>query len=186
MLHCCFNNTVEMQSRVCRVMLFSVKSTERLVMYHDCPPPSVGLQSPRDKKQARSSNLVPQALNALFHRPHKMDLCARLHWRAQENQYPWHIMLRIILSLSNYNNLIACLTFAVLMQISACTAAPEPKHSRKHNLCHSCAVSTTFLRAASILPHVHNMWTRSRVSRGGRTCHLIWGYLACYFNEMQT
>lgn len=93
-------------------MLFSIESTARLVMYHYCPTPSVGLQSPRDKKQARSSNSVPQALNALFHRPHKMDLCARLHWRAKENQYPWHIMLRIIPSLSNYNNLTACLTFA--------------------------------------------------------------------------
>lgn len=155
-------------------MLFSIESTERLVMYHYCPPPSVGLQSPRDKKQARSSNLVPQALNALFHRPHKMDLCAQLHWRTQENQYPWHIMLRIILSLSNYNNLIACLTFAVLMQISACAAAPEPKHSRKHNLCHSCAVSTTFLRAVSILPHVHNMWTCPRVLWGGRGENAIW------------
>lgn len=160
------------------VMLFSVESTERLVMYHYCPPPSMGLQSPRDKKQARSSNLVPQALNALFHRPHKMDLRARLHWRAKENQYPWHIMLRIILSLSNYNNLIACLTFAVLMQMSACAAAREPKHACKHNLCHSCAVPTTFLRAASILPHVLNVWTRSHVSRGGRKGHLIWGYLA--------
>lgn len=158
------------------VTLLSVESTERLVMYHYCPPPSMGLQSPRDKKQARSSNLVPQALNALFHRPHKMDLRARLHWRAKENQYPWHIMLRIILSLSNYNNLIACLTFAVLMQMSA--AAREPKHARKHNLCHPCAVPTTFLRTASILPHVYNVWTRSRVSRGGGKCHWIWSYLA--------
>lgn len=116
-------------------MLFSVELMERLEMYHDCPPPSVGLQSPRDKKQARSSNLVPQALNALFHRPHKMDLCARLHWRAQENQYPWHIMLRIILSLSNYNNLIACLTFVVLMQISACATALEPKHTYSNTIC---------------------------------------------------
>lgn len=158
------------------VTLSSVESTERLVMYHYCPPPSMGLQSPRDKKQARSSNLVPQALNALFHRPHKMDLRARLHWRAKENQYPWHIMLRIILSLSNYNNLIACLTFAVLMQMSA--AAREPKRARKHNLCHPCAVPTTFLRTASILPHVYNVWTRSRVSRGGGKCHWIWSYLA--------
>lgn len=69
-------------------MLLSVLSEERLVMHDYDPPPSTGLQSPRDKKQARSSNLVPQALNAPFHRPHKMDLRARLHWRAKENQYP--------------------------------------------------------------------------------------------------
>lgn len=101
-------------------MFFNVISNKKLVMYHYCPLLSRRLESPRDGQQARSSNLVPQALNALFHSPHKIYPCTLLRWLA-ENQYPSHIRLSIILSLSKCNNVIAWPTFVVLMQMSKVT-----------------------------------------------------------------
>lgn len=151
-------------------MFFSIISNKKLVMYHYCPLLSRGLESPRDKKQARSSNLVPQALNALFHSPHKMYLCTLLHCLA-ENQYPWHIMLRIILSPSNYNNVIACV------------------HVNEH-MCHS-SLTETCIQTWSVSlmcrpiyskvsshTYANNVWTCSHVSQKRKKCHFIWGYLA--------
>lgn len=54
------------------------------------------------------------ALNALFHSPQQIHLNTLLHCVA-ENQYLLHIRLRIILSLSNYSNVIAWLAFVVFM-----------------------------------------------------------------------
>ena len=70
------NNEKEMHNWGLQLSLFFFRVTlnKMFVMHRYCQIHSGGSETPRDKQPARSANLVPRALNNLFHSPHRKDL----------------------------------------------------------------------------------------------------------------